>query len=95
VRFPPAACASTRATRIATLARAALFALGASLPMAACVGLDATGLGDEAELPSPLAPDAGREAAEAAHEVELGCGHDAAIDTHAISPPLFEVGVLD
>jgi hypothetical protein len=75
------------------LARAALVALGASLPPAACVGFDATGLGDEAELPSPLAHDA---AHEAVHEVELGCGHDAAIDTHAISPPaLFEVGPLD
>lgn len=75
------------------LTRAALVALGASLPLAACVDFDATGLGDEAELPSPLAHDA---AHETVREVELGCGHDAALDTHANQPPpLFEVGTLD
>jgi hypothetical protein len=82
-----------RFTRFTRFTHLAILATGATLALAACAGFDATGLGDEAELPSSLARDAGHELG---HVIELGCGHDAAFETHATTPPaLFEVGALD
>lgn len=76
---------------VALVTLVALVALMASAGLAACVGFDATGLGGEAELPSPLVHDAAAEA-----------GHDAALDAAGEArcnepqpPALFEVGALD
>lgn len=81
------------AALLAPLAVAALVASWTTLSLAACAGFDATGLGDEAELPSPLVHEAGHHLQP---DFDLGCSHDAASDAPVTAPPpLFEVGALD